>query len=295
MFKIKQILATAIMVSATLGAQAQSLPIPQPSPTATITQAFATGNIELSYSRPSMKGRKIFGDLVPFGSVWRTGANGATTIAFGDTVTIGGTVIPKGKYGLLSIPGETEWTIIISKDATVNDPANNYKQTNDLVRVKVKPIALSEITESFTIEVNNIKSTSAEVCLRWDKTAVAFTVNANIDAKIMTAIDKEMAMDKRPYFQSASYYFENGKDLNKAYEWIGVAAKNRPDAYWVLLLKAKIEAKLGKLNDAVATATESRRLADADKDLSYVKQNDALLAEIKANPLYKELPGKKKK
>src|SRR5690349_24031322 len=127
------------------------LKTPAPSSTQTIKQDFGLGSIELSYSRPGMKGRKIFGDVVPFGKVWRTGANGATTLTFGDDVTIGGTKVPAGKYGLLSIPDKDNWTLIITKQLNVTSPAA-YKAENDVVRVTVKPIELRYDIENFTIQ-----------------------------------------------------------------------------------------------------------------------------------------------
>ena len=137
-------------------AQSQSIPFPQPSPTTSISQNFATSKIELSYSRPSAKGRKVFGNVVPFGKVWRTGANGATTIQFHEDVKVNGTDVKAGKYGLLSIPGENEWVVIITKDLDVTSP-DAYKQENDVLRVNVKVGATKDYTETFTIELNNMR------------------------------------------------------------------------------------------------------------------------------------------
>src|ERR1700753_2987247 len=119
-------------------ASAQSLRTPSPSVPQFVRQDFGLSNIELSYSRPGVKGRKVFGDLVPFGKVWRTGANQATTLTFGDTVTIGGVAIAPGKYGLLSIPGADEWTFIITHQTDVTQPAA-YKQDQDIVRIHAQP------------------------------------------------------------------------------------------------------------------------------------------------------------
>src|SRR6478672_9372161 len=143
---LTKLLLSAGITLLSLGINAQSLKTPQPSPTQTIKQNFGIGSIELSYSRPGMKGRKIFGDLVPFGKVWRTGANDATTITFSDSVTVGQTALAPGTYGLLSIPDKDQWTFIITKQLNVVNPSV-YKQENDLARVTVKPTLLKEPVE----------------------------------------------------------------------------------------------------------------------------------------------------
>ncbi|HEV8270765.1 MAG TPA: DUF2911 domain-containing protein, partial [Chitinophagaceae bacterium] len=152
---MKKLLFLAIASFIIFSTEAQQLTTPQPSPTAEIKQNFALSSIEISYSRPGVKGRKIFGDLVPFGKVWRTGANSATTVTFGEDVTIGGKKVAAGKYGLLSIPGETEWTFIITKQLDVTSPAA-YKQDQDVVRVTAKPEALPFSIETMMINIDNI-------------------------------------------------------------------------------------------------------------------------------------------
>lgn len=270
---------------------AQTLNIPQPSPAQTITQSFATSKIEISYSRPSVRGRIIFGDLVPYDKVWRTGANNATTIYFGEDVTINNIKLPKGKYGLLTIPGKDEWTIIITKDTTVTSP-NDYKQENDVVRVKVKPVTLTKNIETFTIDIANIKNNSADIEIKWANTEVSFNVSTDIDSKIMKQIDEVMNADKRPYYQAASYYYENDKDLKKALEWVNKAIEQRPEAFWIYHLKAKIQNKLKDYNGAIVTAEISKEKAKKAEYDEYVKMNDKLIEEIKSNPDFK--PAKKK-
>jgi len=270
---------------------AQSLNIPPASPSQTLNQQFATSKIEISYFRPSARDRVVFGDVVPFDKLWRTGANSATTIFFGEDVTINGKELPKGKYGLLTIPGKDEWTVILSKDTTVTSE-RAYKQENDALRLTVKPASLPYKVETFTIAVENIKTNEADVVLSWDKTAVSFTVKADIDAKIMKEIEEVMGKDTRPYYQAASYYFNNDKDMNKALEWVNKAIEARPDAFWMTHMKAKILLNLNRLNEAVDAAELSKKQAQAISYDEYVKMNDALLAEIKAKPGYK--PAKKK-
>lgn len=187
-----------------LATHAQTIKTPAPSTTQNVKQDFAVGSVELSYSRPNMKGRKIFGDLVPYGQVWRTGANSATTLNFSDEVSIGGTKVPAGKYGLLTIPGQNEWTVIITKQTDVTSPAA-YKQESDVVRVKVKPMAIATPQETFTIQFANVKPSSTDLQIMWDKTAVSLPITADVDSKVMAQIKDAMSTEKPPYFQAAAY------------------------------------------------------------------------------------------
>src|SRR5688572_20368458 len=148
---MKKIFLLALASCIFFYSEAQQLNTPQPSPTATIKQNFALSSIEISYSRPGVKGRKVFGDLVPYGKVWRTGANNATTITFGEDVMIGGKKVAAGKYGLLTIPDKKNWTIIISKQLDVTSPTA-YKQDQDVVRYEAKTMDLEQPIESFTIQ-----------------------------------------------------------------------------------------------------------------------------------------------
>lgn len=269
---------------------AQNLNVPPASPLQTINQQFATSNIEISYSRPSVNNRTVFGEVVPFDAVWRTGANRATTIFFGEDVTINGSPLPKGKYGLLTIPGKTEWTIILSKDTTVTS-ANAYKQENDAVRLLVKPTTLSSKVENLTIGLENVKTNEAQVVLSWDKTSVSFTINADIDSKIMAQIEDVMGKDTRPYYQASAYYFNNDKDLDKALLWVNKAIESRPDAFWMTHMKAKILLKQKKFNEAIVAAEASKKQAEAADYAEYIKMNNNLIEEIKSQPGFK--PAKK--
>ncbi len=277
----KIFLVAAIIVGTLFFAQAQPLVTPQPSTTQTIKQNFGLGSIELSYSRPGVKGRKIFGDLVPFGKVWRTGANAATTLVFSDDVTIGGVEIKAGKYGLLSIPDATEWTIIITKDLNVNQPAL-YKPENDVVRVKVKPMAMASPVETFTMQFANVTNGNCELHLMWANTAVALPITTGSDAKVMTQIDNTMNKDNKPYFAAAQYYYDNGKDLNKAKEWVDKALSmdENKDAFNIYLLKARISEKLGDKAAAKAAATKTVELATKAKNDDYVKMANDLMKRL---------------
>ncbi|RYZ51508.1 MAG: DUF2911 domain-containing protein, partial [Sphingobacteriales bacterium] len=213
MKRVLSLLAAAIICSAAFSQN--DLKVPAPSPATTIKQDFGLSSVEISYSRPGVKGRKIFGDLVPFDKVWRTGANGATVITFGDEVTIGDKKVPAGKYGLLTIPGQSEWTIILTKSTEVTSPSA-YKQADDVVRIKAKPMPLPFPVESLMIVFDDVKPTAMQAVILWENTAVAFPITTAIDGKVSAQIDQLMKTDKPPYFAAAMYYLENGKDLDKA-------------------------------------------------------------------------------
>ncbi|MBS1973958.1 MAG: DUF2911 domain-containing protein, partial [Bacteroidetes bacterium] len=176
----KFVLSLAILSFCYLQSSAQQIKTPAPSPPQFVKQDFGLSSIELSYSRPGVKGRSVFGDLVPYGKVWRTGANSATTITFGDDVIIGDKKIPAGKYGLLTIPGAQEWTIIITKQLDVTSPAA-YKQDQDVVRLTARADDLPFPIENFTILFSNVTANSCDLQLVWDRTVVSFPIKTEID------------------------------------------------------------------------------------------------------------------
>lgn len=278
MKRVLSLLAVAIISSAAFSQN--DLKVPAPSPATTIKQDFGLSSVELSYSRPGVKGRKIFGDLVPYDKVWRTGANGATIITFGDEVTIGDKKVPAGKYGLLTIPGQNEWTIILTKSTEVTS-ASAYKQGDDVVRVKAKPMQLPFPVESLMIMFEDIKPTSMQAVILWENTAVAFPITTTIDGKITAQIDQLMKTDKPPYFAAAMYYLDNGKDLGKAVEWMDKAIQDNPKAFWIYHNKANALAKLGKKTEAAEAAQKSIALAKEARNDDYVALNEKLLATLK--------------
>jgi hypothetical protein len=276
----KMIFSGAVLFIMADISHAQQLRTPAASPAQTIKQDFGLSTIELSYSRPGVKGRKVFGDLVPYGKVWRTGANDATTLTFGDSVFIDGKKILAGKYGLLTIPGEKEWVFIISKSTSTTSPAA-YKEEEDIVRVKAKPVALKDKVETFTLQFVNVKNNSCELQLQWENTSVSLPITANVDARVMADIDRIMNRDNRPYFSAAMYYLDNGKDLNQALEWFNKAIEMSPNAFWVHHQRANCLAKLGKKAEAKAAAEKSLELAKAAKNDDYVTLNEKLLSQLK--------------
>ena len=277
---MKKIVLLSLLSGAMYFSEAQPLKMPSPSTTQTVKQEFALTNIELSYSRPNMKGRTIFGDLVPYGAVWRTGANSATTISFADEVIIGDKKVPAGKYGLLTMPGASEWTIIITKQLDVTSPAA-YKADQDVVRVKASTVAMPFSVETFMIIFSNVTSSTVDLMFIWDQTAVTLPIKMEVESKVMAQIDNAMNKDNKPYFQSAMYYMETGKDLTKANMWFDKAIEQNPTAFWIYYNKANCLAKMGKKSEAITTSNKSIELATAAKNDDYISLNKKLQASLK--------------
>lgn len=278
---MKKFLVTMVIAACFLqNTEAQQLQTPAPSPSTTVKQEFALSSVEVNYSRPAARGRKIFGDLVPYGKVWRTGANSATTISFGEDVTFGDKKIPAGKYGLLTIPDAGSWTIILSKQLDVTSPAA-YKQDQDIARITVQSGNLPITIENFMIVFDNITSNSMQMNMVWENTGVSIPIKAAIEEKIMAQINDLMNKDNKPYFQSAMYYMENGKDLNTALGWFDKAIAQNPSAFWVQHQKANCLAKMGRKQDAIAAANKSIELAKVAKNDDYVALNQKLIASLK--------------
>ncbi len=258
----------------------QGIKIPAPSPAQTVKQDFALSAIEITYSRPAVSGRKIFGDLVPYGKLWRTGANAATKIKFGEDVTIGGQKVKAGEYALYTIPNASEWEIIINTGVK-NSGIVGYKESEDVARFKVKPLKLKTSVESFTIEVADVKFNTANINISWDKTQVSIPVSADIDGKIMAQINENIKSDKPNYFQAAMYYVQSDRDINQALAWFDKAIEQNPKAFYIYYQKAKALAKAGKNEEAKSTALQSIELAKAANNADYVALNEKLLATLK--------------
>lgn len=281
MKKTKNILLAFALSAFTTSSFSQQLKVPAPSPLQTIDQAFALSNIKIEYSRPSVKGRTVFGDLVPFGKIWRTGANNATKITFGEDVKIDGKPLTAGTYAIYSIPNKDSWDIMFYKDLKLGGNVADYKPTEEALKITVKPTALSNKVETFTINVADVTASSANVEMLWDKTRASFNVTADIDSKIMKNIEDALSKDTRPYFQAASYYYDNNKDMNQALAWVNKAVEANPSAFWIQHLKAKIQVKLNDKKGAIESAEKSMALAKEAKNDDYVKMNEKLIQEAK--------------
>jgi Protein of unknown function (DUF2911) len=270
-------IAFALLVIADAAAQVK---LPATSPMQTIRQEFGLGNIEITYSRPSAKKRRVFGDLVPYGKLWRTGANAATKISFSDPVEIIGRKIDSGIYVLYTIPGEETWEIIINKGIK-NVGTEGYKESEDVARFKVDPIKLKSKTELFTIQFANIKPDSCEVHLTWEKKLIVIPVTVNIKEKIRTQIDAAMGTKNKPYWQAAQFYYEYDRNLNKALENVNKAVESNPRAYWMFFYRAQIQKDMGDKTGALQSSSRSLDLAKEAKNEDYIKMNQQLQKGLK--------------
>jgi len=251
--------------------------MPQPSPLSTVTQKVGLNDVTIVYSRPSAKDRKVFGDLVPYGQLWRTGANRSVKFTVSDSTTIGGKKIGKGDYSIFTIPNEKEWTIIVNKAVDLSG-TNGYKETDDLVRFTTPVQKISKV-ESFTFNFANLTNTSADVEIMWDDVKVAFKIEVTVDDKVMKNIDAALNPSANTYFSAARYYYETDRDAKQALTWINKSLEIGGDKYWILRTKSLIQAKLEDYKGAIETANKSLSLAKADEDGSYVKMNEASIAE----------------
>lgn len=251
---------------------------PASSPGATVSQKVGLTQVTVEYSRPSVKKRKIFGSLVPYGQVWRTGANKITTIKFDNDVMINGEKLAAGSYGWYTIPGATEWTIIFNSDDK-QWGAYEYDEKKDVRRIKVKPMPVAK-TENLTISLDQTSSTSLNVVLSWEKTSVKFKVEHDPNEQILAEIkEKTTKADctTDTYSDAADYYCEKNIDLNQALLWADkVIAKDQK--YWTYELHGRIAAKLGKCTIANEDAKMCIEMAKKDKDEAYVKKGQAIQA-----------------
>ncbi|MFN0241798.1 MAG: DUF2911 domain-containing protein [Planctomycetota bacterium] len=263
--------------------EAKPLELPSASPAASLKQRVGLTDVELEYSRPSMKGRKIFGGLVPYGEIWRTGANAATKVTFSGDVKFGGQAVPAGSYALVTLPTASEWTVILSK-VVGQWGSYAYDQKNDLVRVSVKPVALADAVETMTISVLAVRDDSAVLAIDWDKTRIPVKIEIDLVGKLVPQIKAAMAADgKKPYLAAAMFYYEHNLDLKQAAAWIEEARKEQPGAVWVVYRKGLILAKLGDKEGAFAAAQQALELAEkqgGSLGTEYKRLSEELIASL---------------
>jgi Protein of unknown function (DUF2911) len=280
------VIAGGMLLAASLAAQTPKVDFPAASPACTLKQRVGLTDIEIIYSRPGVKNRTIFGGIVPYGQVWRTGANSATKVTFSTPVKLNGTDIPAGTYALFTIPGEDGWTIIINKGAA-QWGAFQYDEKADVARFKVTPMQLAEQIETFTIEFNRIRDESAMMNLVWDHTVVPIKLEIELTDKIVPQIEAAMASpDKKSdgfYFQAATFYYNHDQDLHKALDWVNAGlADNSRISFEILHLKAQILAKQGDKEGAIAAAKQSSELAVKAEGAgsSFVKMNQDIISSL---------------
>ncbi len=275
-------IAFSLFVTATF---AQQMNMPAPSPSSTVEQEFGLSTITIDYSRPGVKGRTVFGDLVPYGKVWRTGANASTKIEFSSDVKVEGKDVPAGKYAIYTIPNETEWTVMLYKDLRLGGNVAAYDESQELVRFNVTPVKMGMSVESFTIDMNDLRDDSATIGIIWSDVYVPIKVTIDTESAVVSQIENFAKNPQRSlannYYSAAGYYLSIEKDLDKALEWITAAVEIRPEAFWMSRRKSLIEAKLGNYKDAIKTAEMSKEVAEKAKNADYVKMNNDSIAEWK--------------
>ena len=260
-------------------ASAQRLQTPALSPITKVTQRVGLTEIALEYSRPSAKGRNVMGGLVPYGEVWRTGANASTKITLTEAATIGGKTIEAGTYALYTIPGEKTWTIIIHGNTKLRSLAGDvYKQANDIFRFEAPSRNSPDYVESFTLQFADLQTDSVNLELRWANTAVsipfAVEVNEKIAAQMGKLLENPDEIPHRTYFQAAEYNLHNGGDLNAALAWINTALDQKAKDPRYGLLKAKIQAKRGNAKAAMDTINQAHDWAVNSNNANYTGQTD---------------------
>ena len=255
--------------------------MPQPSPTQTIRQDFGMGRIELTYSRPSIKGRKLFkenSELAPFGQLWRTGANAATKIKFTDKVMMGGKSLDTGTYVLYTIPNKNDWEIILNRGLT-NWGVDGYKEAEDVVRFKVPAHSMKPAVETFTMQIENVQPESAALHIAWGGTGVMVPITTNVKDRLRMQIETSLKGDKKPmpYQQAASFYYEWDKDYNKALDYANRAITDNPKGFWLYLMKARIQKDMGDKAGAKASAQKTIEIATEAKNDDYVRMANDLI------------------
>lgn len=256
------------------------LKLPAASSGQQVTQELGIGTIQLKYQRPNMHDRAIFGDLVPFDEVWRTGANNATIMTFSTDVEIEGELLKAGTYGLFTIPTPEKWTMIFNKKSD-QWGAYDYDQSDDVLRLDVPVTQLNEPVETFTISFDEVLEQSLQVTLSWEKTKAAFRITVDHRKEIQASIDEAMKGEQKPYFQAAVYYFKNDIDLDTAVAWVKEADRGNDKAPHIKYWKSQILAKAGDRTGAVQAAEEGMAMAEAANNSEYVKLNSEALQAAK--------------
>ena len=277
MIKKLFMLLAVVGITSTINAQIKT---PQPSPAAKMEQVVGLTDVTVEYSRPGMKGRTIFGDLVPYGEVWRTGANANTKITFSDDVIIGGKELKKGTYALYTIPNATSWDVIFYSDATNWGNPAKWDESKVALKTNVAVVPMPNKIESFTITLDDLSNDSAVLGILWENTYVGVKFEVPTDKTTLKSIETAMAgPTKNDYFQAATYYHTTGKDLKQALEWMKKATAGEDPAFWYLRRMSLIQADLGDKAGAIATAKKSLAAAEKAGNADYIKMNKESIEE----------------
>lgn len=246
---------------------------PAASPSAKLETTVGLTSVTLDYSRPSKNGRKIFGDLVPFDAMWRTGANKNSIITFGDDVMIGGAEVKKGSYAIFTKPGKTSWDVYFYTDTENWGTPEKWDETKVAAKLMVAPQTVS-INETFTLNIGNVTNESFHLEILWDNVSVPVKIELPTDKKVSANITQVMAgPSSGDYYNAARYYREAKKDLNQALTWMNKSIEMGNDKFWVLRQKSLIEADMGNYKAAIATANQSLAKAKEAGNNDYIKMN----------------------
>jgi hypothetical protein len=289
MNKLRFLILPCILLAAALcSAQSTQLNLPRQSQKAIITQRIGITDITIVYHRPLVDGRKIWGDLVPYGQVWRAGANENTSITFPNDVTIEGKSLPAGTYGLHMIPGENEWTVIFSKMHTAWG-SFSYKDSEDALRVSVKP-QTAEMHNALTYDFDQLKPDSAVVVMSWDKVAVPFQVSVDVPKVVEASLNNQMR--GLPQYtwdgwdDAATYLVDNKVDLQEALKWEDNSIKNE-DRYENEMTKSRILTAMGDTTQAQQAKDKALSLASAQQLYGYGRQLQKDKKQSEAFAVYK--------
>ena len=254
---------------------------PAASPSSTLKQTVGLTDVTIEYSRPSMRGRTIFGDLVPYNKIWRTGANKNTTIDFSTDVTIDGQELKAGSYAVFATPGESSWDIVFYSDTNNWGTPQNWDDSKVAAKSTTEVYSIPDNIETFTITIDDLKNDGATLGIMWEKTYVGVKFEVPTDAAVMQNIAKVLdGPSGDDYYAAAVYYSSTGKDINKAKEWMDKAmAMTKEPAFWQLRQQSLILAKAGDKKAAIATAKKSLAAAEAAGNADYVKMNKDSLKE----------------
>ncbi len=275
---MKKIIYSILVMLLSFQVEAQ-IAAPFESPSASFTQKFGLTEIKMEYSRPSVKNRKIFGNVVILDKIWRIGANGSTKFTTTDSLTVAGKGLSKGTYIMLAIPNNDEWTIIFNKNLDVS--YENYKPEFNVLEVKIKPKKTAQFVETFGILTNNITKTSCDLELAWENTLIQIPLQNDVHLKIMAEIKQKLGGPTKADFQTiAGYYYENNIDLKSALEYIdkGIA---QGEGYGNLRMKSLILAKMGDKKGAIEWAEKSLVRAKMFNNSDYIRMNEESIAEWK--------------
>lgn len=270
---MKRLLLSFFLIAA-IGFTSIAQELPVPSPRATFKQRVGLTDITIDYSRPGVKDRKIFGKLVPFGELWRTGANAATTIEFSTEVSMQGTKVPAGKYALFTIPDKDGWQVILNKNPDQGG-TGDYEKDLDIARFKAKPQSIKPAKESMLIYVDALRNNSAELVLEWENTMISVPFQVRTDERAMENIKKAISSkeaDADVYNRSARYYLENDKSTDMALKWAQMSVKMDEKFYNTYTL-SKLLHKSGQTKEAIGMAERSMKLAKEAGIDFYVNMN----------------------